>query len=187
MFLGQRKLQKRGKQQKSWNRVFYPVKQIRKCPLTWDKEESSDLTKGKRKRRVSEREQHMQKLFVGLHRTRRLLWLVWRAMADSAKRMVAVVMAWCKLQTDIPVFLHDIMMDCTLLWVSSVLNTHTKPDSWRANKVWYEYDFTWYTWKNDFCHVRFACHSKSKCYRFNAKERLELYAVSRWAGQLYKN
>lgn len=105
----------------------------------------------------------------------------WRAMADSAKRMVAVVMAWCKLQTDIPVFLHVIMMDCTLLWVSSVLNTHTKPDSWRANKVWYEYDFTWYTWKNDFCHVRFACHSKSKCYRFNAKERLELYAVSRWA------
>ena len=62
----------------------------------------------------------------------------WRAMADSAKRMVAVVMAWCKLQTDIPVFLHDIMMVCTLLWVSSVLNTHTKPDSWRANKVWYE-------------------------------------------------
>lgn len=146
--------------------------------LRW--EEWVRLDQGKRKRVSERREQHMQKLFQACTERegccmghegqwqiqQRGWWAVWWLDANYRQTYL---------------YFYMILWWIVHFWVSSVLNTHTKPDSWRANKVWYEYDFTWYTWKNDFCHVRFACHSKSKCYRFNAKERLELYAVSRWA------
>ena len=133
--MGTKKLQK-SKQQNSCSRVFYPVRQTRKWPLTWDEKSESDLTRWKRKRKfLSKGNSTHRNCRFPQDSEKAVVVGQWRAMADSAKRVVAGVMDWCKLQTDIPVFSHDIIMVCTLVWISPVLNTYTKPDSWRANKV----------------------------------------------------